>query len=627
VNDSTHPFDRAGTAAATRRDWLTGALGLAAAVAAPQSAFAAVEADGRKVLRLAFSASETSLDPAKIVDLYSRTVTPHIFEALYSYDYLARPAKIKPGLADGLPEVSADFRVWTVKVRRGIFFADDPAFKGQRRELVAQDFVYSIKRIFDPALKSPVVGGMIATGITGLKALRDDAIAQKKAFDYDREVEGLRAIDKYTLRFALDTPRPRLLETLAAPDLLGAVAREVVEHYGADIDSHPVGTGPFRLKQWRRSSLIVLERSPFYRDERWHAEPAASDAEGQAILAQFKGRKLPIVDEVHVSIIDEDQPRWLSFLNGQMDVLGTKANPVPSRFVNVGMPNRRVAPNLAKRGIRGTMVVNADSALVLFNMEDPLVGGYTPEKVALRRAISLAYDVSQEINVLRNGAAIPAQSPLVPHTTGYDPDFKSEMSDYDPARAMALLDMYGYVDRNGDGWRERPDGAPLVLEMATEPEQRSRAFNEVWKKMMDAVGLQMRFVTAQWPENLKAARAAKLMMWQLGSSATAPDGQPALARLYGPESGSQNIPRFKLPAFDRLYERMQQLPDGPERDALFREAKLIAAAYLPWKYTVHRMDPDMWHPWVVGFRRPLFWNDWWHLVDIDERLRAASATA
>ena len=613
-----------------RRRWLAGAAGLAglATLAAPPlTARAAADPNGRKILHLAFSAAETSLDPAKVVDLYSRTITPHIFEALYRYDYLARPAKIKPCLAEAMPEHSHDFRTWTIKVRRGIHFADDPAFKGQRREVVAQDIVYTIKRIFDPALKSPVVSTMESVGIVGLKALRDAALQQKKPFDYDHEVEGMRALDRYTLRFTLETPRPRFIESLAAPDYLGVVAREVVEHYGADIDAHPVGTGPFRLKQWRRSSMIVLERSPHFREELWDAEPAPDDAEGQAILKQMKGRRLPIVDEVQVAIIDEDQPRWLSFVNGQMDLLGTHANPVPARFVNVAMPHRQVAPNLAKRGVRGSMVVNADCALTLFNMEHPLVGGYTPEKVALRRAISLAYDVNTEINLLRRGAAIPAQSPLVPHTSGYDPAFKSEMSDYDPARAKALLDMYGYVDRDGDGWREQPDGQPLVLEMATEPEQRNRTFNEVWKKMMNAVGLQIRFVPAQWPENLKSARAGKLMMWQLGSSADAPDGQQALARLYGPEAGDQNLPRFKLPAFDKIYGRLLELPDGPERDALFREAKLIAAAYMPWKYTVHRMDPDMWHPWVIGFRRPLFWNEWWHLVDIDLGLRAAAVKA
>jgi ABC-type transport system substrate-binding protein len=622
MSDRSQPANDAADPA--RRQWLAGAAGLATLAAAPHTIAAAVDSNGRKVLHFCLPSAETSIDPAKIVDLYSRTITAHIFEALYCYDYLARPTKIRPSLADGLPEHSDDFRVWTVKVRRGIYFADDPVFKGSKRELVAQDFVYSMKRIFDPAVKSPIVGGMLSTGFVGIKALREDSLAQKKPFDYDRSIEGMQAIDRYTVRFMLEAPRPRFLETLAQPDLLGAVAREVVEHYGADIDAHPVGTGPFRLKQWRRSSLIVLERNPTYREERWDAEPAPDDAEGQAILRRLKGQRLPMIDEVRVSVIEEDQPRWLAFLNGQLDVLGTKSSPVPARFVTAAMPNRRVAPNLVKRGIRGSMTVNADAALVLFNMEHPLVGGYTADKVALRRAISLAYDVQQEITLLRHGAAIPAQSPLLPHTTGYDPAFKSEMSDYDPARSRALLDMYGYVDRDGDGWRERPDGQPLVLEMATQPEQRDRQFNELWKKWMDAVGLRMRFVPAQWPENLKAARAGKLMMWQLGTSAAAPDGLSSLARLYGPESGSQNIARFKLPAFDRLYERMQELPDGPEREAMFRSTKLMAAAYLPWKYTVHRMDPDIWHPWLIGFRRPLFWNDWWHLVDIDERMRAAA---
>ncbi|HSW05368.1 ABC transporter substrate-binding protein, partial [Aquabacterium sp.] len=573
----------------------------------------------KKVLHLAFSAAETSFDPIKVNDTYSRTITPHIFEALYRFDHLARPVKIVPLLADGLPEVSADFRTWTIKVKPGIYFADDPAFKGQKREVVAQDFVYAIKRAFDPANKSPVIGGLLANGFSGMNALRDETLAAKKPFDYDREVAGMRALDRYTVRFQVDEPRPRLLEILAWSDLFGAIAREVVEHYGDQIDAHPVGTGPFRLKQWRRSSLIVLERNPQYRDVFYDAEPAPGDAEGQAILAKLKGKRLPIIDEVQVSIIDESQPRWLSFLNSRLDVIAAKQGPVPSEFIVTAMPNGKLAPNLAKQGIQGWRIVNPDTALTFFNMEHALVGGYTPEKVALRRAISMAYNVQREISLIRRGGATPAQSPIVPHTSGYDPDFKSEMSDHDPARARALLDMYGYVDRDGDGWREQPDGQPLELEMATEPEQRNRTFNELWKKCLDAVGLRVRFVTAQWPENLKAARTGKLMMWTLGSSADVPDGQGALARLYSPEIGSQNMARFKLEAFDRLYERMKALPDGPERDALFLEAKRMAIAYMPWKFHVHRIEIDLVHPWVIGYRRPLFWNNWWHMIDIDTR--------
>jgi len=608
------------------RRWLlaVGALALACGawaqgVSAPAGATApngGVQAP-KKVFRFAFLTPETSLDPAKVNDLYSRTLTGHIFEALYKYDHLARPAKIRPNLADGMPEVSADHRTWTVKVRRGIYFADDPAFKGQKRELVAQDFVYAMKRFFDPAVKSPNVGTLTATGFVGMNALRDETIKQKKPFDYDREVEGLRALDRYTVQFKLEQPRPRLIELLATTDLFGAVAREVVEHYGNEIDAHPVGTGPFRLKQWRRASLIVLERNPNFRDERWDAEPAPDDAEGQAMLAKFKGRKLPLVDEVHVSVISEDQPRWLAFLNSQIDMLGTNTNRIPADYTTVGMPNGKVAPHLTKRGITGRRHVNSDNTMTVFNMEHPVIGGYTPEKVALRRAIALAYDTPREIQVYWKGAAIPSQSANSPHTVGYDPAFKSEMSDYDLPRAKALLDMYGYVDKDGDGWRDLPDGRPLLLEMATQPEQRSRLQDELWKKSMDALRVRISFVVGQWAENLKAVRAGKLMMWQLAQSAASPDGQTALAKFYSPEIGSQNMARFKHEGFDRLYERMQALPDGPEREALFLDAKRIAVAYMPWKFRVHRLDSELLHPWVSGYRKPLFWQEWWHMIDID----------
>lgn len=573
-------------------------------------------AQPQKVLRYAFQIAETGFDPARIVDLYSRIVTAHIFEALYTYDYLARPSKIKPLIADGMPQVSADFRTWTVRIKPGIYFADDPAFGGKKREVVAADFVYAFKRFADPENKSPVVAGVLDQKYLGLAALREKALKDRQPFDYDTEIEGIRALDRYTIQFKLEEPRPRFADTLASNDLFGAVAREVVERYGDAIAEHPVGTGPFRLAQWRRSSLIVLERNPGYRELFYHAEPAPDDAEGQALLARYSGRRIPMVDRVEVSIIEETQPRWLAFLNGQLDYIV-----VPAEFVAQAMPNGVVAPNLAKRGVQGYRVINADSAFTYFNMEDPVVGGYTPERVALRRAIALSMDVEREITILRRGQAVPAQSIVVPHTSGYDPKFKSENGDFDPARGMALLDLYGYVDKNGDGWRDLPDGKPLVLEVATQPDQLSRQFDELWRKNMERIGIRTRFATGKWPEQLKQARAGKLMLWTLGSSAAGPDGQDSMARLYGPQSGSQNLARFQNKEFDAIYEQMSVLPDGPEREALFRKAKMLSVAYMPYKITVHRFTNELTQPWVQGYRRPVFWQDWWHMVDVDPTLR------
>ncbi len=566
-----------------------------------------------KVLRYAFRIAETGFDPAQTGDLYSRIITANIFEGLYTYDHLARPAKIKPGTAIDMPVVTDDYRTWTVRLRPGTHFADDPVFKGQRRELVAADYVYAFKRFADPKLKSPVWAFLDQYGLLGLAELRKRSLDTQAPFNYDVPIEGVRALDRYTLQFRVKEPRPRFIQLLAAGDLFGPIAREVVEHYGADIAAHPVGTGPFMLRQWRRSSLIVLERNPQYREVRYDAEPASDDTEGQALLARLKGRRLPMVDRVEVSIIEEEQPRWLTFLNAHSDVIER----VPPEFVNSAMPNGQLAPNLAKQGLQGYRIVNSEVVYTFFNMEHPVVGGYTPDKVALRRAIGLAIDLDREIRLVRRGQAIPAQSPVNPNTIGYDPHFKSENGDHDVARARALLDLYGYIDRNGDGWRDMPDGSPLMLEIATQPDQFQRQLDDEWRRNMGEVQIRTRFVVAKWPEQLKQARAGKLMMWGAAGSSASPDGQGTFQRYHGKQAGGQDMARFRLPAFDAIYERMDVLPDGPERLALFEEARKLAVAYMPYKPHVHRIVTDMAQPWVIGYRRPLFWWDWWHMVDID----------
>jgi ABC-type transport system substrate-binding protein len=578
---------------------------------------------GLKVLRYAFEVAETSFDPVKIIDLYSRTVTPHIYEALYAYDHLARPVKIKPLTADGMPENSDDFRVWTVRVKPGIYFPSDPAFKGKRRELVAQDYVYSFKRFADPANKSPSWSGLETENYLGLNELRQRALDGKKPFDYDHEIEGVRALDRYTIRFAVRDPRPRFLLGLAASDLFGAVARDVIDFYGDQAEMHPVGTGPFRLAQWRRSSLIVLERNTEYREVLYDAEPAADDAEGQAILKRLKGRRLPMVDRVEISIIEEEQPRWLAFVNDEADV----AYRVGYQFATQAMPNGKVAPNLAKRGVRGYAAVEAAGWQYMFNMEDPVVGGYSAAQVALRRAIGLGMDSRKVIAYAYSGLGTVSQGPAMPSTSAYDPKLKTEFSDYDPARARALLDLYGFVDKNGDGWRERPDGSVLMLHVNSEPQARNRKIGEVFVKNMKDLGIQVEINIAQWPENLKAARAGKHQIWSFGLSAASPDGSGAFALYDSREIGGQNMARFRLKRFDELYDLLQMLPDGPERSAAFREAERLAIAYMPYKYTLNRVSIDMTQKRVIGYRRTPFWQEWWHYVDVDNGEPPAIARA
>jgi ABC-type transport system substrate-binding protein len=580
---------------------LCAGVGVLPAAAAPE-----------KVLRYAFPIAETGFDPAQLNDLYSRIITANIFDALYGYDYLARPARVRPVLAAGMPEVSPDFRTYTVRMKRGVHFADDPAFGGKKREVTAHDVVFSIKRILDPKNKSPLVSGIEEEKLLGLAELRARALEGGK-FDYDTEIEGLRALDRYTVQFKLGEPRPRFILTLADPGIMGLVAREVVEKYGDAIMEHPVGTGPFMLKEWRRSSKITLVRNPGYREQYYDAQPAANDPQAQAIAARMKGKRLPMLDRVEVSIIDDPQPRWLSFLNGEYDLLER----LPENFATHAIPNNKLAPNLARRGIQMERVPLSDIRMIYFSMTHPIVGGYTPDKVALRRAVGLAMSGEQEARLAMRGQAIVAHGFVMPNTASFDPAFRSEMGTYDRAKAIALLDMFGYTDKDGDGWRDMPDGSPLTLVYDTLSAADYRERDEVMKKNLDAVGIRLELRIGKWPEQLRNSRAGKLMMWGYGLSASSPNSGPVLQLGYSKSAGQQNHSRFRNARFDELYEKQQLMPDGPERDAVIREAVRILIAYMPVKVRVHRVGTDMLQPWVVGYKRHPNAREFWQYIDID----------
>jgi ABC-type transport system substrate-binding protein len=568
-----------------------------------------------KVLRYALNVDITTLDPAVGTDIYSQEVAGSIFEPLYRFDYLARPVKVKPQVAVALPEASVDFREHIVRLRPGIFFADDPAFAGVPREMVAEDVVYAIQRIFDPRVKSPQYPTLSSLGLLGLEAVRQRALDGGPPFDYAQPVEGVAAVDRHTLRFRLDKPNPRFVFDLTGVVAAAPVAREVVERYGDAIGEHPVGTGPFMLAQWRRGSQIVLVRNPSFRETHYDEEAPPGDAEGQAIAQALRGRRLPMVDRVEIAIIEEDQPRWLAFLNGDFDL-----DIVPLPFAPVAYPGGHLAPGLARRGLIAQSMPRPDLVYTVFNMDDPVVGGYGPAQVALRRAIGLGYDNTEEVRAVRHSLGLAAQSVVPPSTYGYDPALKTEMSQYDPALANALLDLYGYTDRDGDGWRDRPDGSPLVLQYHSG--KTLRPFEELWQRRMVALHLRIEFIAGQWPEQRKAAHAGKLMMWMLSWNADAPDADAFLRLGYGSAIGGDNLSRFNLPAYNKLYERQAALPNGPERLAAMAEANRLLLAYLPIKGHVHRLRVTLHWPRLHGFLPHPFLRPFHAFVDVDAGAKA-----
>src|SRR4051812_35957473 len=584
-------------------------------------------AAAEKVLRYAFEIAETGFDPAQINDVYSSYIIAHIFDPPYRLEYLARPYKVRPNTALAPPQVSADNKVWTIHIRSGIHFPGDPVFKGKQRELTAQDYVYSMKRHWDPKNKSQQLY-LVDKLVVGMDAIRKAALAGGK-FDYDKEVDGLRVIDRYTYRITLSEPAPNFIYTLTNCNLTCAVAREVIEGYAERTMEHPVGTGPYRLAEWRRSSRMVLTRNLAFREEHYDEHAPADDPEAQAFAARLHGRRLPMINRVEIYIIEETQPRWLAFLNAEHDLIDR----MPFEFVNLAAPEGRLAPNLQKKKIKMSRNNEHDLVFAYFGMENPVLGGYTPEKVALRRAICLGVDASEWIRAVYYGQAIPAQSTVPPGAFGFDPELAGSLAEYNPAKAKALLDTYGYVDRDGDGYREMPDGSKLVLEVASVPDSRGKRSDELWRKEMDRIGLRTEFKKNQWPQQLKDSRAGKLMIWNLGWLAGDPDADTFYQILYGTSKGQANHSRFDLPAWNALFETSRKLRDGPERDRLYREMDRLFFVYAPLRPVAHRILTGLAYPWVIGYRRNDLSRELWTYLDIDEsalpaqRSRAASTAA
>jgi oligopeptide transport system substrate-binding protein len=566
-------------------------------------------ADMGKILHIAFQVAETGFDPQAISDLYSDFVNRHIFDPLYSYDYLARPYKLIPNTAAALPEITDNGLTWTIRIKKGIFFSADPAFNGRKRELIADDYIYAWKRLLDPKVRSPYLY-FVEDKFVGADAVVDQAKKSGK-LDYDAKIEGMQAIDRYTIRLKFKEPDYVLVHNMTQTPM-AAVAREVIEKYGAEGNgwtmSNPVGTGPYVLKDWKRANKILLEANPNFREEYF---PESADSADKAIVAQMKGKRVPVIGRIDISIIEEDNPRLLAFDSGQTDY-----EKLPYTMTDRALAEGKLKPEYAKRRIGWYRVPEPGLIFAYFNMDDPVIGGYVKEKIALRRAMALGFNTEELIRVNYKGQAIPAVQPVPPNVSGHDPNAKPQLK-YDPAAARVLLDKFGYKDCDGDGYRELPGCKPLSVEQGSATTARDREISELWKKNMDAIGIRMTFVNQPWPELLKQAKQGKLQMWRLGWFSSISDGESFLGLVYGKRIGQNNYSRFNLPEFNKLFEEAKRLPDGPARTALYRKMSELIVAYAPWHMQLNRINNTLTHPWVLGYKQHAFNEHNWRYLDID----------
>jgi ABC-type transport system substrate-binding protein len=592
---------RAGTAMARRR--------IAPAVlAACLLAFSASAVDRAKVLHLA-SPDIDMLDPQQYSDDPSFQVIMAIFEPLYEWDYLASPPKLAPLTAAAMPEISDSGKTWTIRLKKGVRFTDDPAFGGKPRELTADDYVYSYKRWMDPNGRR---GGqpILTDLLVGARPVVDAARTAGK-FDYDRPIEGLRALDRYTVQLRLtEVNYPSIRDTLT---FVGASAREVVEASGRDIRTHPVGTGPYMLKEWRRGSRIVLEANPHYRAATF---PASDDPAHATLERSMKGKTIPQIGVVEIALMDEDLPRLLQFERGGLDVIVLRGE-VASRLVVDG----KLKPEYAERGFVRYVFPEPFTFSFYFNMADPVIGGVEKERVALRRAMAYAVDADAMVRVVYAGQALPASQFVPPGVGGHDASLPPKPL-YDPAAANALLDRFGYKERDAEGFRKTPDGKPLTIMMTLRAGAPMREVQTLWKKNMEVIGLRTDFHVTPFQDAIKELERGQYQTY-FGGFGGSPSGYNVMSQLHSRQPQRVNVTQFKNADFDRAAEDFLHSPADAGQLAAARRMTDIARTWMPEMPIVFRLESNIVQPWVQGYAPPIF-TSYWKYLDIDLARRDAA---
>ncbi len=523
---------------------------------------------GAATVRVGLPVTPESLDPVKVQTGQEIMVVGAIHDALYAYDPLARAPVIVPLAAASLPEVSSDFRTWTVHVRPGIYFPPHAAFGGRRRELVAADYAYTMRRLMDPRLHS-IWQSILDGKIAGLDALAARARKAGTGIDYDAPVEGLEIVDSRTLRIRLNAPDPRFAYLLVGAPLVG-MAREVVESEGAAYAQHPLGTGPFAVASFTPGQRLTLVRNPAYRDLRFDdlLSPASrASAKAHPML----GRKLPAADRIEISSTSEASTELLALMRDELDVIFVVT---PAKVLDQG----RLKADVARAGVQLVRIPPPGLDAIFFSMKDASVGGMSRERVALRRAIAMAFD---DVEWSRTFLGEPASAPdqwvpdvLEGHVRGY-----VSPNRFDVASANALLDRMGYR-RGADGYRSHPGGGAVTVRWLIGTSSEARSYAEFIKRMLDRIGVHVAFEAAPPAERVRRMTQCAFGIALMDISFGMPDGTDPLASFYG-KAGGTNMSCYDDPAFDAAYERALELPSGPERNALFRTMQGQLDAYMP----------------------------------------------
>jgi ABC-type transport system substrate-binding protein len=529
-------------------------------------------------------------DPANAYDSVSLDLVPSVYETLYQYSYLSEVYQLEPLLAASMPSYSADKRTLTIPIKRGVIFQDDSCFKasgGKGRELKAQDFVYGIKRLALPSLQS--AGWWVADGkIVGINAFHDkltQAPKERLPQVFDEEVEGVKALDDYTLQIKLIKPDPQFLYLLSMT-FTSPVAKESVEAYAdeqGNLLDHPVGTGPFTLKKWERNHEIVLDRNPNYRED-FYPKKASLGYQKVGML-EDTGKKLPFVDKIEIQIAKEPQPRWLNFMRGNADVvLLPKDN-----FKQAITDQVNLSPELVKKGVRLNIETGVVVRYISFNMKDKLIG----TNKYLRQALSSALDRDKWISIFTNGTAKKMVNAIPPGIADR-PDNSRIKYDYHLEMAKELMKKAGY-----------PDGQNLpVLKFDLRGASTTdRQLGDFIAQQFSRIGVKIDVIPNTFPAYLEKWKQGNLQVSFGAWSMDYPDAENIYQLLYGPnKSPGPGDANYENPEYDKLYEKIETMESGPARAALIQKMDDMIQEDCPWALGYYEASYDLSQPWFMNYR-------------------------
>ncbi|MDG2384277.1 MAG: ABC transporter substrate-binding protein [Pirellulaceae bacterium] len=560
----------------------------------------------KKILRLPIpSDGPKSMDPALGSTQYDNMCISQVYEPLLQYKYLVRPLELEPLLLSEMPTVSDDGKTYRFKLRKDIRFQDDPCFPdGKGRPLVAKDVFYSWKRLADQDL-SLKNWWLVENTIVGLDDFRREQNA-KEAFDYDAPVEGFVLINDHEFEVKLTEPVQRFVWTLAMFQT-SIVPREAVEKYQSKFGRHPVGTGPFMMKEsdWTPNKSMKLRLNPNFREEFYPSDFMPEDAKLE--LQAMAGKKVPFVDGIDFGFFVDDQPMWLQLRSGKLDIARVPKDNFGEVF---NKRTKKLKPEFKKEKMVSHAVPLLDFIFYGFNMDDPLFGGDSEKNRYLRQAIALAIDWEERNDAFYNNLCIIYDGMIPPGLAGYPPDGKGPVSFRGPdlQRARELLAKAGYP--NGEGLP--------TIDFYSSLEGPGSQAAEMTTRQLKKIGIQVNPRLDVFSSFIEAVNNRKAGFFAFAWHSDYPDAENNLALFYGPnEAPGANHFNYKNPEFDKLYEQIRVMPPSPERTAIYEKMRDMVIVDSPFIGSMARTRYYLVQPWLKNCKPTEdFWT-WYKYLDLD----------